>query len=100
RNFGNFVRHWMMNWRKILIITLLIILVFSLQMIYWKFVTGKLFVNSYVGEGFFFLKPKLIKGLFGFRKGWYLYTPLMFLATFGFISLWRMSRQLFWSLVV
>ena len=57
------------------------------QLIYWRITTGHWIYYSYGEEGFG--RPHVIDGLFSFRKGWFIYTPLMFLAMLGFIPLWR-----------
>ena len=67
------------------------LIVFSLQIIYWKSVTGELFYYSYGDEGFFFLHPHIIDGLFSYRKGWLIYTPVMLFALFGF---WYLRKQI------
>ncbi len=61
------------------------------QVVYWRTYTGRFLFYSYVnpGEGFDFLHPYLAAVLFSFRKGWYVYTPLMAVATAGFISMAR-----------
>lgn len=51
--------------------------------LYWKYAMGTFLHYSYADEGFFFSNPKLYEGLFGFRKGWLVYTPLMTLSLVG-----------------
>lgn len=63
------------------------VLIFLPQLFYWKYVSGVYFFNSYVGEHFFFNNPHIFYGLFSFRKGWLVYTPIMFFALFGFYFL-------------
>lgn len=48
------------------------------QFFYYHYVTGKFFVFSYGKERFFFNHPHVLEVLVGFRKGWLIYTPLMF----------------------
>jgi hypothetical protein len=55
------------------------------QFYYWKIVSGSWIVNPYGEEGFFFDNPKIYKGLFGFRKGWLVYTPVMIFAMAGLV---------------
>ena len=57
--------------------------VLSLQFFYWHAVSGHWTVESYPGEFFDFLHPHILDGLFSFRKGWLLYTPLLGLALAG-----------------
>lgn len=53
------------------------------QLFYWKYNTGHWIFYSYFDERFFFNDPKFIDGLFSYRKGWLLYTPLMALSILG-----------------
>lgn len=69
---------------KLLIITGFFIIPIIPQLIYWKINTGSYIHYSYGEEGFYFLKPHIIQGLLGFRKGWLIYTPMMILALAGF----------------
>ena len=61
--------------------------------VYWKIATGHWVSYTYQEEGFYFDRPQTIwYGLFGFRKGWFVYTPLMFVVFFGFVKMWKDSR--------
>ena len=62
--------------------------------------TGHWLVRTYVGEGFRFLQPELIKVLAGFRKGWFIYTPLALVAMTGFIPLWRNDKRAAYSILL
>ena len=53
------------------------------QMLYWWAATGKFVHYSYQGEYFDFAQPHLRKGLFSYRKGLYVYAPLMLLGAIG-----------------
>lgn len=53
------------------------------QSLYWKHVTGSFLHYSYHDEGFDFLHPHIIDGLFSYRKGWLLYHPLVAIGFFG-----------------
>lgn len=70
---------------KLLLFSICIIAVGSIQLFYWKSVTGDWLFYSYdnPGEGFDFLNPYTFEYLFSFRKGWLLYTPLMILGVLG-----------------
>ncbi len=61
----------------------LTLIVWVPQFTYWKIVTGSYLFFSYGEEKFYFNDPELISGLFGFRKGWLLYTPVMAFALIG-----------------
>lgn len=56
------------------------------QLIYWKLLTGSWLFYSYGDEPFFWDDPKVLDGLFSFRKGWLIYSPLMVLSLIGLFS--------------
>ncbi len=62
--------------------------------------TGNPIVYGYRGEGFDFLHPHLAAFLFGFKKGWFVYTPVMLLLIPAMIASWRKSKHLFWSFLL
>ncbi len=60
------------------------------QMVYWREMTGQWVYFSYGSdERFFFADPAIIKGLFSWRKGHFIYTPLMVFAFAGIFVLWK-----------
>lgn len=67
------------------------------QIIYWKYATGQWIYNSYDDpqSGFNFANPRFGYILFGFRKGFYIYSPMMLFATVGFYHLFKQKRHLF-----
>lgn len=75
----------------------IVVLVGLPQLIYWKLVTGQFFYTDYgnAGEGLDFFSPHTIDVLFSFRKGWFVYTPLMLIASAGFIVLYRKDKKHF-----
>lgn len=79
---------WMYRGQFVLVVALLLLIGLP-QLIYWKWLTGKFLYMSYnnPGEGFEFLHPFIWEVLFTFRKGWYIYTPLMAVATGGLFLL-------------
>lgn len=56
------------------------------QLVYWKMTTGSFLFYSYGGESFDFAHPHILNGLFSFRKGWFVYTPIALIAFFTAIS--------------
>ena len=65
--------------------------------IFWKYSTGNWISYTYEQEGFYFDRPSQIwYGLFGFRKGWFIYTPLAALAIAGIFLIRRDSSLLPW----
>jgi hypothetical protein len=63
------------------------------QLIYWKLNSGHWLIYSYVGEPFFFDRPQIVNGLFSYRKGWLIYTPVMIFALAGiFLMTGKLKR--------
>lgn len=83
----------------ILLMILFFLIPWTPQLLYWKSITGHFFVNSYesVGSAFYFDAPQTHKMLFSYRKGWFIYTPVMFVAIAGFVFLYRKRREFFWN---
>lgn len=87
--------------KDVIVLAGLILFFGSLQLIYFKIMTGKFLYNSYggnAGEGMEFFSPYIWQVLFSFRKGWLVYTPLMGLALIGFVFLYRNRKPLFYSI--
>lgn len=88
------------NWGKILVLGFFAFLVFLPQLLFWKINTGQWLFYSYGDEGFFFLKPEILNGLFSYRKGWLLYTPIMTFALAGIFMLYHRYRQFFTPILI
>jgi hypothetical protein len=65
-------------------------------LLYWKTFGGEWYFYTYGKEIFYLTNFNLPEFLFGFRKGWFIYTPLMLVSVFGFIAIYRRQRELFW----
>jgi hypothetical protein len=94
---GDLFQRWRLfikKWYLLMGMGAIFILVFIPQMIYWHYVTGNWMVYSYQEEGFkFWNNPQIMTVLFGKRGGWYVYTPLMGMATI--FLLYMLKRRLF-----
>lgn len=89
--------------KQVILFLIILLIIGSLQFVYWKIFTGKFLYNSYganAGEGFEFLRPYTLKVLFSFRKGWLIYTPLMIFSILGLAVLYRKNRVIFFPLLV
>lgn len=75
------------SWKFILLMVLATFIVVFPQMLFWKYNTGNWFFYSYGREGFFFDNPQILRGLFSYRKGWLVYTPVMIFALMGLFLL-------------
>jgi len=78
----------------IILAALVFFLVLMIQFSYWKYVTGDWIHFSYEEEGFNFLDPQIWNGLFSYRKGWFLYTPVAFIGVAGLILLAKKQARL------
>lgn len=90
--FGKF--HWF------LLMAFAFGLVWIPQFLYWWYVTGHFMVDSYPDEQFFWGNPHFIEGLFSYRKGWLLYTPVMAFALAGIILLFRKMKEFSWAVLI
>jgi len=76
------------DYRLLALIALTAFIVWLPQMVYWREMTGHWVYFSYGSdERFFFADPAIIKGLFSWRKGLFIYTPLMVFAFAGIFVL-------------
>lgn len=83
------------HWPKLVGAALVTLAIGAIQLVYWKYVSGDWIVYSYQDQGFDWLKAHIGQGLFSFKAGWLVYTPLMAFALLGFIPLWLHKRGLF-----
>ena len=76
------------------IMALFFVLAWAPQFIYWKQVSGMFFYFTYgeEGGGFFWHNPQIANILISYKKGWFVYTPLMLFAFAGiFLLPWRLK---------
>jgi hypothetical protein len=66
------------------------VLFIGIQSIFYYLQAGQWWVDSYGKEGFDFSKPEIINVLFSFRKGLFIYTPLLFLI---FPGIWYYAKR-------
>lgn len=90
------------NYKHILILVSFALLASLPQLIYWKYSSGHWLFYSYnnAGEGFDFTHPYIGEVLFSFRKGWFVYTPIMIFAIIGFISTYKFNKAVFYSVLL
>lgn len=88
------------HWHKLLAAAIITLLIGSIQLCYWKYVSGDWLVYSYQDQGFDWLRPHLSEGLFSYKAGWLVYTPLMVFGLLGFYPLLRHQKTLFTPLFV
>lgn len=84
----------------VLIAVLISSCIAALQLCYWKYATGRWFYDVYIDEHFIFSSPQIIPFLFSFRKGLFVYTPVLVFAVAGLIRMFKTSRAVFYATVV
>ncbi|MBL4586220.1 MAG: hypothetical protein JKX84_04060 [Flavobacteriales bacterium] len=72
-------------WRSISVVLVILGGILSIQLLMYWFQVGQLFVWGYDGEGFNFTHPNMLKVLFSYRKGFFIYTPWAFLGAIGLL---------------
>ena len=70
------------------------------QFIYWKYSVGSWYHYSYTNEAFYFLDPHVIDGLFSFRKGWLVYSPIMVFSILGLLTCRKYCPELLIPILV
>ncbi len=70
----------------------LFILIASIQLILWYIQTGSFLVYSYQGEGFNFLNPYFFSILFSYKKGLFVYTPVLLISLVSIIWLIKLKK--------
>lgn len=83
------------HWKKLSIALFTVILIGSIQLIYWKYITDSWIFYTYNEQGFSWFKPHIKNVLISNKKGWLVYTPIMILALIGFRILFRKYKTLF-----
>jgi hypothetical protein len=74
--------------------------VVSIQFILWHIQTGHWIIWSYKDEGFLFRHPQIINELFSYRKGLFIYTPLILLSLMGCFRLLNRNITRFFSIAL
>jgi hypothetical protein len=77
---------WQNN-KLIISAAILTALVGFIQLAYYKYAGEEWFIYSYQDQTFSWFKPHFNDFIFSFRSGWLIYSPLFFLAIFGFFLL-------------
>lgn len=97
-NLRTFKSKWLLLKKNLSHFSLVIItgaVVCSLQFMFWKYSTNSWVIYGYSDEGFFWNDPEILKGLFSFRKGWFVYTPIMVLSMIGILLFFNQKLKEF-----
>jgi len=96
KSVGDLKTKWLlylMNYKKIIIVLFIALLVWVPQILYWKYVADSFFIYSYGDESFFWMQPRVILVLFCYRCGWLIYSPLMIFSLIGFLLLRKQMKS-------
>ncbi len=90
------------HYAQILLAGFCFLLVLLPQALYWKAIIGEYLFYSYTnpGEGLDFLSPYTIEFLFSFRKGWFIYTPIILFSFVGFYHLYQKNKPIFYTIFI
>lgn len=88
------------HWKHFAIAIFAMFMVGSIQLIYWKYVSGDWLVYSYEDQGFSWLHPHIWQGLFSTKAGWLMYSPFMIFAVVGFYFLRQYRKDLYPSILL
>jgi hypothetical protein len=93
----------LLNNKLQVIIGVLLVLIFLIpQLCYYYKYAGVIVLNIYndPGAAFDFAHPRFGYVLFGFRKGWFIYSTLSIFGFAGLIIVWHKFRDYFWPSVI
>lgn len=91
KDIGLRINLFIKNYKQVLLMVFMFFLVWVPQFIYWKYVSGKFLYFSYgdLGATFIWNNPQFTEILLSFRKGWWIYTPIMFVSTIGIFLMFK-----------
>jgi hypothetical protein len=91
-NLKYLVQHLFRSPKILVVAALIVISIPAIQNLLYFFQTAHFWVWSYGDEGFIFSDPRFGKVLFSFRKGLFVYTPVLWLMLPGLFVMFRKSR--------
>lgn len=95
------IQFYLKNAPFLFIIIIAVFVIWLPQLLYWKHIAGQWFYFSYGSdEKFFFNNPRIFKVLFSYRKGWFVYTPVMLFAIAGLFQLRKNYKQIFLPVLI
>ena len=81
------------NFKGLVLAGICAALVISIQLIYWKHVSGHWLVYSYGDQGFSWRHPHAFLYSFNYRCGWLTYSPMLLFAIAGFIPFLKIGKN-------
>lgn len=71
------------------------------QLLFWKMQSGNFLFFSYGNsESFFWNDPQIVNVFFSFRKGFFIYTPIMLFSIPGFFVMYKYKNPLFYPVLL
>ncbi|MCC7301066.1 MAG: hypothetical protein IT233_00335 [Bacteroidia bacterium] len=95
--FVRFVRECFSRISRVFIAGGICIAFLFIQALLYYFACGQWWVDTYIGEHFDFLHPEILNVLFSYRKGLFVYTPILIICLSGIIVLFRRQRFAAWT---
>jgi hypothetical protein len=95
KTFQERIKGLLSNWMQIVVMAIVFVLVWLPQFFYWYKVSGMVFYFSYgeVGSAFYFNNPQILDVLFSYKKGLFIYTPVIFIATLSIYFLFKQKSK-------
>jgi hypothetical protein len=100
--FTNRLLFYIKRFDYVLIMLFFFFLVWTPQFFYWKEVAGQWIFYSYSTKdaSFFWTNPQIYNILFSFKKGWFVYTPMMLIAFAGIFLLRKKLKEAFLPILI
>ena len=102
RELGDRIIFFIRKFHLVLIMLAAFIVVWTPQFLYWKEITGHFLFFSYSAEdgAFYWQYPHIFESLFSYKKGWFVYVPIMFFAVLGIALLKKRYAAFFWPTLI
>jgi len=71
------------HWKRVILSGMIFFALTSVQLILFKIETGRFIIDSYSHEHFNWTRPELLNILFSYKKGLFVYTPMILLSFTG-----------------
>jgi hypothetical protein len=93
------IQYLKMNFLNTTVGVLITIIIVFIQFLIYKIQTGNFFVDSYPSESFHFASPHIIDFLLSYKKGLFIYTPIVFISLFGAYYLFKKNKFQLYTLL-
>jgi hypothetical protein len=100
QGLSSFIAWFKKHIKALLVSAVIIAAIASIQACYLRYATGHWLYDFYGEEHFVFNKPELFSLLFSFRKGVFVYCPILLFALAGFIMMYRRYKAFFYAGII